>query len=79
MIVDALVAAVLGIWNFTTGLLPTGNLPLPSPAGLATVLAQLDSLVPILGPLSLALTILAALAAFIVVRLILVVVNIVWP
>lgn len=79
MIVDGLVAALLSVWEFVVALLPEGNLTLPSVGGIGTVIAQVDSLVPIIGPLTLALTILGALTAFLVVRIILVVVNIVWP
>lgn len=79
VITDALLSFALAIWNGAVGLLPSGHLPLPSATGLASVLGGLDSLIPILGPLSLALVILSAVVAFIVVRVILVVINIVWP
>jgi hypothetical protein len=79
VITDALLGAALAVWNYAVGLLPDGHLSLPSTSGLSTVLGQVDSLVPILGPLQLALTILSAVGVFIAVRLVLVVINIIWP
>lgn len=79
VITDALLDAALAVWNFAVGLLPTGHLALPSPDGLADVLGGLDSMVPILAPIQLGLTILAAVLVFITVRVILVVWNIVYP
>jgi hypothetical protein len=79
VITDLLLTIVTGLANLALAPLPEGHLDLPSPSGLANVLGGVDSLVPILGPLSLAMTVLAAVGVFIAVRLVLVVVNIVWP
>lgn len=79
MITDAILHWAVAVWNGAIGLLPHGHLSLPSASGLADLLGGLDSLVPILGPLSLALTILAAVVVFISVRVILVIWNIVYP
>lgn len=46
-------------------LLPVGQLPLPSPDGVASTLAGLDSLVPVLLPLQIGAGMLLALVGFI--------------
>lgn len=79
VITDAIVGAALALVSGVLGLLPSGHLSLPSAAGLGDVLAGLDSMVPILAPLQVALGLLAAVLVFMAVRLVLVVVNIVWP
>jgi hypothetical protein len=79
VIVDLLVAAGLSVWNFAVGLLPTGHLDLPGASGLADVLGGVDSLIPIRGPLLLALGVLSAVVVFVVVRVVLIVINIVLP
>jgi hypothetical protein len=79
VITDALLNAAMAVWDFVMGLLPSGHLDMPDPGGVADVLGGVDSLVPILGPLAVAMTILGALVTFLIVRVILVVINIIWP
>jgi hypothetical protein len=59
--------------SLVTGILaplPTGHLALPDPSSIGGLLGEVDSLIPILGPLGLATTILAALAVFLLVRMV---------
>jgi hypothetical protein len=79
VITDALLKAIMAIVGPIFDLLPTGHLSLPDPSALADVLGGLDSMVPILAPLEVALVILAAVVLFMAVRAVLVVVNIIWP
>jgi hypothetical protein len=80
MVTDALLAPLLALVAKVVGWLPDGNaLPLPSLTPLLTVIGQVDSLVPIAGPLAVVCTILAAGAVFVLVRLVLTVWNLIWP
>jgi hypothetical protein len=60
-------------------LLPSDHLSLPSAAPVADALASIDAVVPILGPLHMAATCLAAVLAFITTRLLLTVWNLIYP
>lgn len=80
MVTDALLAPLLALVGKVLGWLPDGSsLPLPSLAPLMTVIGQVDSLVPIAGPLYLICTLLAAGAVFVLVRLLLTVWNLIYP
>lgn len=79
MITDALISFVTTIAGWILELLPTGNLNLPTPQPLVDVLGRVDSLVPIAGPLTAAILVLSAVVAFIAVRLILMLWNLIWP
>lgn len=70
MIVDALVALVAALLRPVLGLLPEGGLDLPNPTALASNLAGIDSLVPILGVLRLGSGMLAALLVFVGFRIV---------
>lgn len=80
MITDAIVAPLLAVVSWVVGKLPAGApLSLPSLSGVWDVVRQVDSLVPIWGPLQVMLAVLALGAVFIVVRLVLTVWNLIWP
>jgi hypothetical protein len=79
VIINALLDFAHHVFAYTIGLLPQGHLSLPSPAGLADLLGGLDSMVPVLAVIQLALTVLAAVLVFFTVRLILVIWNLIWP
>ena len=79
MIVDGFVSAICSILRGLASLLPTGSLNLPSATSVANALAGLDSLVPVLLPLQIGATCLAGLAAFVAVRVVVYVVNVVVP
>lgn len=68
MIVDAFVMLLGGLLNGVLSVLPAGHLGLPDPAGLASSLVGLDSLVPVLGVLRLGAVMLLALVGFVIVR-----------
>lgn len=70
--VEALVSPVLD-------LLPQDHLSLPSPAPVVTVLGTMNAIIPIAGPLTLAAGLLSAVVAFVGVRLVLVVWNLIYP
>jgi len=80
VIVDGLLAPLLSAVRTVLGWLPTGA---PLDVGVVdTVWAaarQFDSLVPIMGPLVAMLGLLSALAGFLVVRVVLVVWNLIYP
>jgi hypothetical protein len=79
VITDALLAVASTIAGWIAALLPSGHLTIPGSGPLVTVLGQLDSLVPIAGPLTAGVGVLAAVLAFVVVRLVLVLWNLIWP
>lgn len=79
MITDALISFVSTVAGWITELLPTDHLSLPSAGPVVAVLGRVDSLVPIAGPVSAALIVLSAVVAFIAVRLILMLWNLLWP
>ncbi len=80
MITDAILVPVFEAVAYVMGLLPRGgSLPLPPLTPLWTVLAQVESLVPIMGPLYAGLGLLSAAVVFVTVRLVLVAWNLVWP
>lgn len=80
MVTDALLAPLLAAVQLVVGWLPDGD-PVSVP-GLGPVwlaVAQVDSLVPVMGPLVAMLGLLSAVVVFLVVRLVLVVWNLVYP
>jgi hypothetical protein len=80
VITDALVAPLLAVVSWVVGKLPSGHaLALPSLDELWQTVAQVDSLVPVYGPLQVMLGVLALGAVFVVVRLVLTVWNLIWP
>lgn len=80
MITDAVMTPVLSAVTWVLGLLPVGSpLPLPALDGFWSLVAQVDSLVPIWPVLYAALGLLAAGMVFVTVRLVLTVWNLVWP
>ena len=70
MIVKYLADLLATLLSPVLNLLPVGHLPLPSPDGVASTLAGLDSLVPVLLPLQIGAGMLLALVAFIGFRVI---------
>lgn len=68
MIVDALVAFLEALVTPVLALLPQGSLNLPSADGLASTLAGLDSILPVLGVLRLGAAMLAGLLFFLIFR-----------
>lgn len=68
---------VLGL--FTEFLPDSGHLSLPVVGPLGEFLGKLDTLIPILGPLQLAMTVLSAVVAFVALRVLLTLWNLVWP
>ncbi len=80
MITDALLGLVGWLAGLFGSLLPDDHLPLPAAdAGLLGWLARLDSLLPVGPVVQLAVGVLASLAAFLVLRLVLVLWNLAWP
>lgn len=79
MIVDAVLALLLSVVETIFGWLPEApTLDLGPISGFAQLIGQIDSLIPILPIVGLAFGMLSALVIFLLIRLVLVVVNIVW-
>lgn len=79
MIVDAILGPLLAAAAWVLDFLPDGSpLDLPGWGGATTMLAKINSVLPIGPVIGVAIALLSALAVFIVVRLILVIINIVW-
>lgn len=77
---DGLVGFLTGLLRPVIETLPAGApLPIPDLSGVGRTLGAIDQLVPIAGPLSAALGLLAALGVFIAVRLVLLVWNLIYP
>ena len=80
MIIDALLAPLLDAVQWAIDRLPTGEpLALPNLDPWWATLRGLDSLIPVMGPVAVALSLLGMGAVFVVVRLILTVWNLIWP
>lgn len=79
MIVDAFVKAMCDLVRTVLSVLPQGSLGLPSAYSVANSLAGLDSLVPVLLPLRIGAVCLSGLAAFVLVRIVVYVLNVVVP
>lgn len=80
MIVDAILAPLLAAVSWALGLLPEGApLDLPTLSPLWSAVSMLDSIVPIIGPLTVMLGLLSFGAVFVVVRLVLTVWNLIYP
>lgn len=79
MILDLIIDGALAIFRPLLGLLPTVNLNLPSGGGFATMLGHIDSLVPILDVLNVALLLLSALVVFFTIRIAIVLWHLVIP
>ena len=80
MVIDWLFGPVVAAVGAGVDKLPQGHaLALPSLTPLWDLIAGLDSIVPIMGPLTVMLGVLGFGAAFIVVRLVLTVWNLLYP
>jgi len=80
MVLDFLLNPILNAAEAVTGRMPQGQpLTLPSLDGLWSQLRGFDSLVPVMGPLSLMLGLLALGVVFVAARLVLTVWNLIWP
>lgn len=80
MITDRILGLLAALLETVTAPLPRGSaLQLPSLDSFWNALAGIDSLIPILGPITAGLTLLGALGAFLLVRLVLVVWNLIYP
>jgi hypothetical protein len=80
VITDALLSPLLAVVSAVVDMLPTGTpLSIGPVSTLWTAVRQFDSLVPVMGPLTAMLGILSAVVAFVVVRLVLTVWNLIWP
>lgn len=80
MVTDAILAPLLAVVQWVVDMLPTGqSLSLGPVDGLWTAVRQFDSLIPVMGPVVVMLGLLSAVVAFVVVRLILTVWNLIYP
>jgi hypothetical protein len=80
VITDALLAPILSAVQTLIGWLPGGQpLSIGPIDALWTAVRQFDSLVPVMGPVVAMLTLLTAVVAFVIVRLVLTVWNLIWP
>lgn len=79
MILDALWSAVGSILSAVFGVLPTVSLNLSSATAIGAMLCKVDTLLPILGPLNLVLTLLNLVPIFLGIRLVIVIWNAVKP
>ncbi|WP_263118596.1 hypothetical protein [Cellulomonas sp. RIT-PI-Y] len=80
MVTDAILAPLLAVVQWVVDMLPTGEpLSLGPVDGLWTAVRQFDSLIPVMGPVVVMLGLLSAVVAFVVVRLILTVWNLIYP
>lgn len=79
MIVDAVVDFLVGIVEFVAGLLPEHEITPPPTGGLVSRLAQVDSLVPIAGPIQVAVVVASAVVVFVAVRLVLMARHVLLP
>lgn len=80
MVIDALLAPLLAAVASVVDLLPAGApLPLPSAAPVWSLVQQVDSLIPIMGPLTVMLGVLSFVLVFVGVRLVLTVWNLIYP
>lgn len=71
MITTAILNVALGAFSPLFGLLPVSHLALPDVSSALDKLEGFDGLVPVLGPLSLALGVLAAVVVFFTIRAVL--------
>jgi hypothetical protein len=78
VITDLLLDPLYSLALMVLGWLPEVELRVPETSGLGHYIAGLDQIVPIAGPIQLGLGVLSALVVFVVIRLVLVVINIVW-
>jgi hypothetical protein len=80
MVTDFVLAPLIAVVKAALNALPAGSAPsLPSIAPLWTSLAGFDSLVPIGGPLAFMLGLLALGVAFVALRLVLTLWNLIYP
>lgn len=79
MIVDSVVGVLVTFVEWVAGLLPDHEFAPPSPVAIMQTVLDIDSLVPILGPLSMAGGLLALGVVFVVVRLVLLVRHVLLP
>lgn len=80
MVTDAVLAPLLAMVQAVVGWLPEGQPLTVAPIdSVWLAIAQVDSLVPIMGPLIAMLGVLSAVVVFIAVRLVLTVWNLIYP
>lgn len=80
MIIDALFAPVLAAITAVVNLLPTGTAFEVGPVeAVWSAVRQVDSLVPVMGPLMAMLALLTAAVGFIALRLVLTLWNLIYP
>lgn len=80
MLVDALMGPLVQVVNAMMNLLPIGHAMAIGPVEAVWMgVRKFDSLVPVLGPLTAMLALLGVLAGFLVVRVVLVLWNLIYP
>jgi hypothetical protein len=79
MVTDALMRPLLALVEFLLNLIPDWEPDLPGVDSMVAKIGQLDSLVPIGGPLQLAATLLGFVGVFVLFRLVLLVRHTVLP
>jgi hypothetical protein len=80
VIVDLFLEPLLWVADWLVGLLPEGtSLNVPGISGMLQTLAEVDSLIPIAGPLTVVAVLLPVGVVFLLVRLILMVRHVVLP
>lgn len=79
MIIDVLVAPLLRIVERMFRVLPEGQaLDLPGMQSMTDIMAKVNSVIPVGPVVQMAVVLLGALVVFLLIRLVLVIVNIVW-
>jgi hypothetical protein len=79
MVVDLVVTALAGIVEWVLSWLPTSSVQLPSIAPLSSRILEVDSLVPIAGPIVMAAYLLPFVLVFLLVRLVLMIRHVLLP
>lgn len=79
MVTDALISPFLYTVEYLIGLIPEYSPDFGAVDSIVVWVARVDSLIPIAGPLSVMLGVLALGVVFVIVRLALTVWNLIWP
>lgn len=79
MVTDALLRPLLGVLQWVIDTLPVWSPNFGSVSAIVVWIGRVDSLVPIAGPLSVMLGVLAFGVVFVLVRMVLLAWNLVWP
>lgn len=79
MITELVAAPFLALMRWLLGLLPDWQPDLPAVDSMVTMIAKIDSVIPIGGPLQMAVTVLGFVAVFFFIRLILTIRHVVLP